>query len=238
MTDASAPGASARLYSETEYDERGNFHYAGDLYRAGEAWPLLASRIERHLAQHFTGPAFAIRTEKFAGGRKVIAEILDSPADLTGRDAQNAFIAEVRDQMERFGFTRTNPLQDFWSCSFYCEVRIGQAYVSQPDTYWSALAKRQGINPVDPVISLAAFKKRIKAGDRLKLTGAPAGHRLLGRAREITKVRSGDLILEGRFYLSFPRASVFACDGRLVRIAIGSEYAPDDHLLYEWQKAS
>jgi hypothetical protein len=232
MTDANAPGASARLYSQTEYDERGNFHYEGDLYRAGEALPSLASRIERHLTQHFTGPAFAIRTEKFAGGRKVIVEILDSPADLTGRDAQNAFIVEVRDQMERFGFTRTNPLQDFWSCSFYGEVRIGQAY-------WSALAKRRGIrNPVDPVISLAAFKKRIKAGDRLKLIDAPAGHRLLGTTREITQVRSGDLILEGRSYLSFPRASSFACDGRFVRIAIGSEYGPDDHLLYEWQKAS
>jgi hypothetical protein len=232
MTDAIAPGASARLYSQTEHDERGNFHYEGDLYRAGEALPPLASRIERHLAEHFSTAIFAIRTEKFAGGRKVIAEILDTPTDLTGRDAQNAFIVEMRDQMERFGFTRTNPLQDFWSCSFYCDVRIGQAY-------WAALAKRQGNrNPVDTVISLAAFKKRVKAGDRLKLIDAPTGHRLLGTNREITKVRSGDLILEGRSYLSFPRASAFACDGRLIRIAIGSEYGPDDHLLYEWTRQS
>jgi hypothetical protein len=107
MTDAIAPGASARLYSQTEHDERGNFHYEGDLYRAGEALPPLASRIERHLAEHFTTTTFAIRTEKFAGGRKVIAEILDAPTDLTGRDAQNAFIVEIRDQMERFGFTST-----------------------------------------------------------------------------------------------------------------------------------
>jgi hypothetical protein len=106
-------------------------------------------------------------------------------------------------------------------------VRIGQAY-------WAALAKRQGHrNPVDTVISLAAFK-RVKAGDRMKLIDAPAGHRLLGTTREITQVRSGDLILEGRSYLTFPRASAFACDGRLIRIAIGSEYGPDDHLLYEW----
>ncbi|MGB3931774.1 MAG: hypothetical protein WBL20_22755 [Sphingobium sp.] len=231
MTDAVAPGASARLYSQTEHDERGNFYYEGDLYRAGEDLPSLASRIEHHLAEQFTATSFAIRTEKFAGGRKVTAEILDAPSDLTGRDAQNAFIVEIRDQMERFGFTRTNPLQDFWSTSFYCEVRIGQAY-------WAALANRRGIrNPVDTVISLAAFKKRVKPGDRLKLIDAPAGHRLLGTTREITKVRSGDLILEGRSYLSFPRASAFACDGRLVRIAIGSEYGPDDHLLYEWQAA-
>ena len=232
MTDANAPSASARLYSQTDHDERGNFHYEGDLYRADEALPSLASRIERHLAQHFTGTSFAIRTETFAGGRKVIAEILNTPDDLTGREAHDTFIGEVRDQMERFGFTRTNPLQDFWSCSFYSEARIGQAY-------WAALAKRQGIrNPVDTVLSLAAFKKRVKAGDRLKLLDAPSGHRLLGTTRDITKVRSGDLILEGRSYLSFPRASAFACDGRLIRIAIGSQYGPDDHLLYEWQRAS
>jgi len=36
---------------------------------------------------------------------------------------------------------------------------------------------------------------------------------------DITEVRSGDLILEGRSYLSFPRASAFACDGRLIRTA-------------------
>ena len=191
MTDANAPSASARLYSQTDHDERGNFHYEGDLYRADEALPSLASRIDRHLAQHFTGTSFAIRTETLAGGRK-----------------------------------------DFWSCSFYSEARIGQAY-------WTALAKRQGIrNPVDTVLSLAAFKKRVKAGDRLRLLDAPSGHRLLGTTRDITKVRSGDLILEGRSYLSFPRASAFACDGRLIRIAIGSQYGPDDHLLYEWLRAS
>ena len=82
--------------------------------------------------------------------------------------------------------------------------------------------------------SLAAFKKQVRAGDSLKLVDAPAGHRSLGTTRAITQVRSGDLILEGRSYLSFPRASAFACDGKLVRISNGSEYDPDSHLLYEW----
>lgn len=54
--------------------------------------------------------------------------------------------------------------------------------------------------------------------------------------RAITQVRSGDVILEGRSYLSFPRAAAFACDGKFVRISIGSEYDPDAHLLYEWQR--
>lgn len=78
----------------------------------------------------------------------------------------------------------------------------------------------------------------MRVGDSLKLIDAPSGHRSLGTTRLITKVRSGDVMLEGRSYLSFPRASVFACDGKLLRIAIGSEYEPDAHLLYEWLRAA
>lgn len=230
MTDIPAPGVFARLYSETNHDERGNFHYQGDLYRAGDNLATLAARIEGHLKSKFPDTRFAIRTKKFAGGRKIIAEILDTPTDLTPRDAQNSFFVEVRDQMERFGFTRSNLLQDFHTCSFYCEACIGQAY-------WAALAARRGAkNPVQAKLTLAAFKKQIRAGDRLKLIDAPAGHRALGTTRAVTQVRSGDMILEGRSYLSFPRASAFACDGKFVRISIGSEYDPDAHLLYEWRR--
>lgn len=234
MTDTASSGAPARLYSQTPHDDRGNFEYQGDLYRPGDNLATLAGRIEPHLARCFPNASFAIQTQKFAGGRKIIAEILDWPEDLTGRDAQETAQVAIRDQMERFGSTRTNPLQDYWSCSFYCEARIGQAY-------WAALAKRNGLkNPVDAVVSLAAFKKRVHAGDALKLVYAPAGHRAIGTTRTITKVRSGDLILEGKSYLGFPRASAFACDGKFVRISIGSEYEPDAHLLYEWivQKAA
>jgi hypothetical protein len=230
MTDISMPGASALLYSQTNHDEGGNFHYQGDLYRGGDNLATLAARIEGHLKSKFPDTRSAIRTEKFAGGRKIIAEILDTPTDLTPRDAQNSFLVEVRDQMERFGFTRSNLLQDFHTCSFYCEAGIGRAY-------WAALATRRGTrNPVQAKLTLAAFKKQIRAGDSLKLIGAPAGHRALGMTRAITQVRSGDVILERRSYLSFPRASAFACDGKLVRISIGSEYDPDSHLLYEWQR--
>jgi hypothetical protein len=130
--------------------------------------------------------------------------------------------------MERFGFTRCNPLQDYWSCSFYCEAQIGRAY-------WAALARRRGLkNPVDSLMSLAAFKKKVRAGDQLKLVDGPAGHRAMGTTRTITKVRSNDIILDGCSYLTLPRASAFACDGHRIRIANGSEYDPDEHLLYEW----
>lgn len=228
MTDVSTPGAPARLYSQTPFDERGNFHYQGDLYRPGDNLATLAARIEGHLKAKFPDARFAIRTEKFAGGRKITAEILDMSADLTSRNAQNDIFVEVRDQMERFGFTRSNLLQDFHNCSFYCEARIGQAY-------WAALAARRGLkNPIEAKVSLAAFKKQVRAGDSLKLVDAPTGHRALGTTRAITQVRSGDLILEGRSHLGFPRAAAFACDGRLVRISTGSEYDPDSHLLYEW----
>lgn len=228
MTDASAPGAPARLYSQTHPDCRGNFHYQGDLYQPKEATPALAARIERHLRGHFADMRFAVRTERFSMGRKIIAEVLDCPADLTARDAQNAFAISVRDQIERFGFARSNALQDYFSTSFYADVQIGREY-------WVALAtRRERKNPVDTVLSLTAFKKRVTPGDQLRLIDAPAGHRALGTTRAIIAVRSGDLIFEGNVYLEFPRASAFACDGRYVRVAIGQEHDPDAHLLYEW----
>ncbi|MFC3443861.1 hypothetical protein ACFOKF_22180 [Sphingobium rhizovicinum] len=234
MTDAMTPGAPLRLYSQTPFDERGNFHYQGDLHQSGEELTAISGRIARHLAVQFPEMKFAITTERFAGGRKITAEILDAPTELTSREAQNGILEAVRDQMERFGFTRSNIYQDFHSCAFFCEARIGQAY-------WSALGERRGRkNPVEPIIPLAAFKKWLKAGDSLKLVYAPTGHRALGTTRTVTKVRSGDLILEGKSYLSFLRASAFACDGRLVRISMGSEQDPNAHLLYEWhqQKAA
>jgi len=228
MTDAAAPGAPARLYSQTHPDCRGNFHYQGDLYEPKEATPALAARIDQHLRDHFPDMRFATRTERFSMGRKITAEVLDCPADLTDRDAQNTFIISVRDEMERFGFSRSNALQDYFSTSFYADVRIGRAY-------WAALANRRGRkNPVDAVVSLAAFKKRVKPGDQLKLIDAPTGHRALGTTRTIISVRSGDLIFEGKVYLEFPRASAFACDGRYVRVAVGQEHDPDADLLYEW----
>jgi hypothetical protein len=172
--------------------------------------------------------SFSIRTEKFASGRKIIVEILDAPEDLTGREARSAVVLAVRDQVERFGFTRSNPLQDFYTCSFYSDVTIGRAY-------WAALAGRRGqVSPVEAKLTLASFRKRLKVGDRMKLIDAPVGHRALGTTRTVTAVRSKDLVLDGRSYMDFPRAAQFACDGTLVRIAIGNEHEPDAHLLYEW----
>lgn len=229
MTDVLS-GASVRLYSQTDHDDRGNFEYQGDLYRAGEPLASIAARIGAHLASHFPDARFSIRTESFAGRRKITAEILDAAQDLTLPDVQESWVTGVRDQMERFGVTRSNPLQDFHSCAFFCEVRIGQSY-------WAALAqKREPKNPVRSLVSLSAFRKQVRAGDSLKLIDAPAGHRALGTTRTITHVRSADLILDGKSYLSLPRASAFACDGERVRIAIGSEREPDAHLLYLWHR--
>lgn len=229
MTQALPVGAPVRLYSQIEHDERGNFHYQGDLYRSTDDLPTLCRRVERHLASQFPDIRFSFRSERFSGGRKIIAEILDAPEDLSAREAQEALITTVRDQIERFGFCRTNPLQDYWNCSFYAEVAIRQAY-------WAALAVRRGkANPVDNLVTLASFKKRLKPGDSLTLLHAPFNHRALGMSRKIVQIRSKDFVFEGRSFCDFPRASNFACDGRLVRIAIGNEHEPDAHLLYEWR---
>ncbi|MFX5555017.1 hypothetical protein ABTE11_22315, partial [Acinetobacter baumannii] len=54
-----------------------------------------------------------------------------------------------------------------------------------------------------------------------------------GTARKVIQIRSKDFVFEGRSYCDFPRASSFACDGRLVRIAVGNEHEPDAHVLSE-----
>lgn len=229
MTDATMATPSPRLYSQTPTDDRGNFHYQGDLHRSGEPLPDLSRRIERHLAAAFAGSRFALRSETFAGGRKITVELLDHPHDLTATDARQVFEVAVRDQIERFGFTRSNFYQDYMSCAFYGEVRIG-------DAYWTALAGRRGsAHPVEQKLSLAAFRKTIKPGDTMTLVHAPFSTRNLGVARAVEKVRSVDIVIGGS-HLGYPRATGFACDGRMVRIAMGSERDPDAHLLYEWAR--
>ena len=228
MTQATPASLSPCLYSQTEHDDRGNFHYQGDLYQEREPLPSTCKRIERHLPQIFAGADFSVRRQSSKGCRTIVAELLDAAEDLQDRTARDAFTAKVRDQIERFSFTRSNFYQDYHSCAFFADVRIGRAY-------WAALAARRGIaNPVASLVPLAAFKRRLKPGDQLKLVSAPAGHRALGTTRAVQAVRSGDLIFEGKIYLSFPCASCFACDGKLVRFANGNEYDPDGHLVYEW----
>ncbi|MDJ0277684.1 hypothetical protein QLH51_12840 [Sphingomonas sp. 2R-10] len=229
MPDTNVAIQPLALYSQTPTDERGNFHYQGDLHRPGEPLSDLSRRIEHHLTATFGSSHFGLRSETFAGGRKITVELLDHPDDLTAEDDRRAFETAVRDQIERFGFTRSNFYQDHMSCALYSEVRIGAAY-------WAALAARRGTaHPVEQKLSLAAFRKTIKLGDTLKLIHSPWPNRNLGVVRTVEKVRSVDVVIGGS-HLSYPRATGFACDGRLVRIAMGSEREPDAHLLYEWER--
>jgi hypothetical protein len=232
MSHSIEPAAPPLLYSQVETDERGNFEYGGDLQRASLDLPELTVAIQRHLEVNVAGGRFSVRGERFAGGRKVIVELIDLPDDLSDDAARRSFETVARDQVERFGFVRSNVLRDFMTCSFFSEVRIGRSY-------WSALSARRGVqNPVNSAVSLAAFKRTVKVGDQLKLTAAPDGHRSLGTTRSIIKVRSADLVLEGPSYLTLPKSSAFACDGERIRIGIGSDREPDAHLLYEWIRAA
>ena len=63
MASTTPVEAPLRLYSETPYDERGNFHYQGDLYRPSEDLSTLCRRIETHLASHFPEIRFVLRSE-------------------------------------------------------------------------------------------------------------------------------------------------------------------------------
>ncbi len=217
--DVPPAARSPLLYSQVAHDERGNFKYQGDLQRVGRELPELTTAIQQHLERAIVGSRFSLRGERFSGGRKVIAEIIDTCEDLSVEEIRRAFDVRVIDQMERFGFVRSNVLQDYTNVSFYTEVRVGGAY-------WAALAARKGTaNPVKATLSLAAFKRAIKVGDQLKLTAAPAWHRSIGITRTIVAVRSADLVLAGPSYLTLPKAAAFACDGERVRIGVYAGHA-------------
>ena len=223
---------SPLLYSQVDHDARGNFAYQGDLQQAGRELPDLTAAIQRHLDDVIAGARFSVRGERFAGGRKVIVEVLDAAEDLTCDEARSAFEIRIRDQVERFGFVRSNVLQDYMNVSFYNEVRIGCAY-------WTALSARKGVeNPVKSTMTLTAFKRAVKVGDRLTLTAGPNWHRSIGTTRSIIAVRSADLVLEGPSYLTLPKAGAFACDGQHIRIGIGHDRESDAHLLYEWTRSA
>ena len=220
------------LYSQVKPDDRGNFLYQGDLQGAGRDLPALTTAIQQHLERTVSGGQFSVRGERFAGGRKVVVEVLDGAEDLSDDEVRRAFEVRIRDQIERFGFVRSNVLQDYMTVSFYSEVRIGGAY-------WGALSARKGNqNSVKSTMSLAAFKRAVTVGDQLKLVAAPQWHRAVGTTRQIIAVRSADLILEGPSYLTLPKAAAFACDGARIRIGIGNDREPDAHLLYEWGRAA
>ncbi|MBA4090103.1 MAG: hypothetical protein C0494_05855 [Sphingobium sp.] len=217
------------LYSETPTDDRGNFSYIGDLYRPGEPFASICARLGVHIAAQFPDLHCAITRSIFASGRKISVEIQDTSRNLRDDSNRDRFIVLVRDQIERFGFVHSNFMQDYMSVCFYCDVAVGPAY-------WAALAARTGLqNPVQPLMSLAQFKRTIKAGDTLCLLHASWTGRNIGVERTVEAVRSKDIIIAGS-YLTLPRASAFACDGDKVRIATGDGTNPDAHLLYRWTR--
>lgn len=225
------PSAMPLLYSQTPTDERGNFAYYGDLIRSNETFAILCARIVTHLRDLFPDLQLSLTRQSFAGGRKIRLEICDTPIDLRDPAARDSLLLAMRDQIERFGFARANFYQDYSVVSFYSEVVIG-------NVYWAALAARaEQQNPVEPLMSLAQFKRTIKVGDLLMMVHAPWQGRYLGIERMVDAVRSGDIIMAGS-YLTLPRAAAFACDGRQIRIAIGDASNPDAHLLYIWTRRS
>lgn len=227
MTTLATTETVIPLYSQTPWDDHGNFSYSGDLYQARESLPALCRRVARHLACQFRDSRFSISRQR----RTLRIEVIDTPADLTDEDARAIFETRVSDQVQRFGFSHQNAYQDFTSFAFHVDVRVGPSY-------WAALAARRGhANPVQPLISLSAFKRQLKAGDSFQLIAASTGNRAPGTISTITAVRSGDLVFDGRTYWDFPLACCFACDGRLIRVARGNKYDPDNHVLYEWLRA-
>lgn len=224
---------NAKAAVNSGLDERGNYNEHGDLHVQGEKFETLVPRIKTHLHQTFSDYKFAIERETFAGGRKLRIKIISGPEGLADQQVRDDLLARVKKQVERFNRSNGNIYQDSSFTSFYNDVTVD-------GRYYSDHADVSEETNISRTMKLAAFKKKIKAGDKITLisTNNKFSKRLLNVEREIFKVRSADMIIiddQGKkSYFPFPRAAEFACDGEKIRVCDADEYNPDAYRLYSW----
>lgn len=216
-------------------DERGNYNDKGDFHRPGESLDDLVPRMLAHLRHTFPEYEFSPERRMFAGGRSITMHVISGPEGLSDSEAGEAFTARVRAEMERFDHSHGNALNDYAKQSFFGFAKIDQRYHAQH-------AKIPEGTDVEPKMTLAAFKRTIKAGDTIVLesTNNPYSQKMIGIEREVVQVRSGDFITHGadgrKIYCDFPKAAAFACDGQRFRMTDASEHDPDGYRLYRWNR--
>lgn len=218
-----------------DMDARGNYRNDGDLHRAGEKFDDLIPRMLAHLRAIFPEYDFTPHRAVYSGGRSVTMNVISGPAGLSERDAGNAFLQKVKTEMDRFDRSQGNVYSDYHNGSFFGFAKIDPRYHAQH----AQIVKG---TDVDPTMTLAAFKRTIKAGDTIVLeaTNNPYSQKMIGIERKVMQVRSGDFITEGldgrKIYFDFPKAAAFACDGERLRLTDAGEQNPDGYRLYRWTR--
>lgn len=207
-------------------DDRGNYEDVGEKYQEGRSLEDLTSLILEEISRELPKVKATAVTKKFSGGRQIRILVLDAgDFDIEQRDVVDMLQKRIADIMKTFNYERGNVIQDYHRTSFYAGVRIEPAA-------FLLHASRTGkaANEVERKISLAEFKRRLKPGDVMEmLHGGRLGERI------VSQVRSKDIVFNGPSYLNLGRADAFACDGDLVRFALGTENDPGRHLLYRWR---
>lgn len=219
-----------------DYDAHGNYANNGDLHRSGEKFDDLIPRMLEHLHATFPEYRFAPERKVYSGGRSLTMNVVSGPKGLEARDAAEDFLRRVKAEMDRFDRSQGNVYSDYHSSSFLCFAEIDRRYHAQH-------AEIVAGTEVASTMTLSAFKKAMKVGDRIVLESSNQAYSqgMIGVEREVIEARSGDFITHSqggrKIYFDYPKAAAFACDGTRFRISDARAEQPDGYRLYRWIRA-
>lgn len=216
-------------------DANGNWSNHGDLHRPRELLESLVPRMLDHLARTFPEYGFSPKRNSYSMGRSIYMYVISGPDGLQDEAAAAAFKAQVLKEMHRFDKGQGNVLSDYSYSSFIAFAEIDPRYYAQHAVVVAG-------TEVASRMSLAEFKRTIKAGDTIVLESTTNQHTMsfLGMERKVAKVRSGDFITrddDRNVYFDFPKANAFACDGDRFRITRATADDPTGYSLYRWIRA-
>jgi len=194
----------------------------------------LVPRMVEHLKATFPEYGFSPKRDTHAMGRTIHMNVTSGPTGLQDEAVANAFKERVVNEMNRFDRGQGNVLSDYSSATFNAFAYIDPRYYAEHAVVveGSEVASR---------MSLAEFKRTIKAGDEVVLESTSSQYAIsqgfVGLRRTITKVRSGDFITtkDGKnVYFDFPKANAFTCDGVRFRITRATADDPAGYGVYLW----
>jgi hypothetical protein len=216
-------------YSERRPGTAGREPYVGDLYDPEASFAQMASSLTELLRGSHPGETVRITRRVYAMGRTLEVSIVTSDRDLSDAEIRKGVCLSISDQAERLGYDRSAYEVDLVDRHFALDVEVAA-------DYWSARQAASGIDPVESDMSPATFMKAMKSGHRLReLSGDRRGRTYVVKSSSPSRFITDDGA-GGIHDISWkvPRAMALRTDGRLIRIAMGTQNKPDEHKLLEW----
>lgn len=208
-------------------DDHGNYKNVGEKHNPKTSLKDIVTHIKKDLKAEFPKMKFSIKTKKFIGGQSIYVDIDDADeTDLKSREETDSLINKIGEILAKYNSSSGNIHQDYSYTFFYPHVDISSiAYSSY------ALKNNMIHKPIKSTMSLAEFKRTVKAGDKF----TPLHDGSLSE-RTVESVRSKDIIFKGPIYLDLNSSKNFSCDGEYIQIYLGSYYDPARTLLYKWNR--